>query len=84
MPLVYVAPTTLKKYATGTGLGGKDEVLLAAERALGHLCPVATNDQADALWLAAMGCHQYGHPLCPMPARNSTALSTPDWPHWKG
>lgn len=60
------APSQVKRYATGNGNAGKDEVLSATIR----LYPESehrTNDEADALVLAAIGAaiigEPYGRPL---------------------
>jgi Holliday junction resolvasome RuvABC endonuclease subunit len=53
VPCIVVSPKTLKKYATGHGNAGKEEVLAAAIRRLnyeGH-----NNNEADALWLRQIG-----------------------------
>jgi hypothetical protein len=65
-------PATLKKYATGKGNAGKDEVLTAAVRRL----PIAVenNDQADAAWLCAAGHDLLAAPLLELPAVNRSAL----------
>lgn len=68
-----VPPTTLKKYATGRGNAGKDEVLAAAVRRFGHI-EVRGNDEADALWLAAIGVDLLGQPMVELPAVNRSAL----------
>lgn len=53
IPLVVVSPAGLKKYATGKGNAPKDEVLLAASKRFSWF--TGNNDQADALWLSAIG-----------------------------
>jgi Holliday junction resolvasome RuvABC endonuclease subunit len=53
-PVVEVPPTTMKKYATTRGNVDKDEVIFRAAKEFPTLESL-TNDQADALWLAAMG-----------------------------
>jgi crossover junction endodeoxyribonuclease RuvC len=77
-PLAVVAPTTLKKYATGKGNASKDAVLLAAARAFPWF--EGGNDEADALFLRAMGCDATGTPIVDMPARNREALDAVQWP----
>lgn len=79
-PVVTVAPGTLKVFATGKGGASKEEVLLAAERRIGTLCPVQNNNEADSLWLGAMVLAQYGRPLVPLPAAHMRALKVPTWP----
>jgi crossover junction endodeoxyribonuclease RuvC len=77
-PLAVAAPTALKKYATGKGNVGKDEMVLAAARRFDWF--EGGNDEADALWLAAMGADYLNKPLLTMPALNRTALDKVQWP----
>lgn len=56
VPVAICPPANLKQYATGKGGGknaSKDQVVLAAERRFPNV--ISSNDEADALWLAAMG-----------------------------
>lgn len=53
IPVVVVAPTKMKKFATGKGNADKAKVLLKAVRELGYLGD--SEDEADALWLQTMG-----------------------------
>lgn len=69
-----VPPAVLKKYATGKGNAGKDEVLAAAVRRFPHI-EVRGNDEADALWLAAIGTDLLGKPMVDMPAVNRSGLA---------
>jgi crossover junction endodeoxyribonuclease RuvC len=73
-PWIQVSPTALKKYATGRGNAGKDEVLAAAVRRFPHI-DVKGNDEADALWLAAIGADLLGEPMVEMPALNRSTLA---------
>lgn len=61
-PLLRVTPQQVKKYATGGGRANKDEVLAAVIRRYPDV-PVAGNDQADALVLAAIGAGVFGEPF---------------------
>jgi Holliday junction resolvasome RuvABC endonuclease subunit len=74
---VDIPPASLKKYATGKGNAGKGEVLTAAVRRLGY--GGHDDNQADALWLRAMGMHHLGHPLTELPAAHLTGLAKVDW-----
>lgn len=73
-----VPPATLKKYLTGKGNAGKDEVLLAVARRYADI-DVRTNDQADALGLAAMGARHLGHPIDDLPKLNLSAMDAVRW-----
>ena len=56
VPYLDVAPTALKKFATGSGTASKDEMKSAAIRLL-RLDHNASHDEADALWLRELGRH---------------------------
>jgi len=71
---IEVPPASLKKYATGRGNAGKDEVLAAAVRRFPAI-EVRGNDEADALWLAAVGADLLGESMLEMPAVNRAALA---------
>jgi Holliday junction resolvasome RuvABC endonuclease subunit len=73
VPFIAVAPSTLKKYATGSGRSGKAEVMKQARLRLGY--EDTCNDESDALWLRAIGCDLLQVPLVEMPARNREALA---------
>lgn len=60
--VVVVPPGTVKKYATGRGNAGKDEVLAAVVRRYPHV-EVSGNDEADALVLAAIIARLNGSPI---------------------
>lgn len=77
-----VPPAQLKMYALGVGKGGKDEVLSAVIRRYGPLVPdLHSNDEADALVLAAAAWHKLtGAPLVPLPATHTRTLDRIRWP----
>jgi crossover junction endodeoxyribonuclease RuvC len=79
VPWAEVSPTALKKYATGKGNAGKDEVLAAVVRRF-RGWPIVNNDTADATVLAAMGADHLGVPIVDMPATHRTALAKVAWP----
>lgn len=60
--VVSVAPSVLKKYATGKGNAGKDEVLAAAIRRYPTI-NITGNDVADATVLCAIGMRLNHEPL---------------------
>ena len=72
-PYLTVAPNTLKKWATGQGHAGKEEVTSSAIELLG-LSPHATHDEADALWLREAGLHMLGISAHIPPTERATAL----------
>lgn len=75
-----VPPATLKKYLTGRGNAGKDEVLLAVARRFPDV-DVRDNNMADALGLAAMGARHLGSPLeAALPQANLAAMAAVRWP----
>jgi Holliday junction resolvasome RuvABC endonuclease subunit len=72
IPFYLVAPNTLKVYATGNGKAGKTEVVQAAEKRLGYLAH--DDNEADALWLRAMGTDLLGVPVAQLPQTHRRAL----------
>lgn len=79
--VVEVEPTVVKVYATGKGNVGKDEVLAAVVRRYVDV-PVADNNQADALVLAAMGARFAKLPIEPggtLPQTHTRAMLSPKW-----
>jgi Holliday junction resolvasome RuvABC endonuclease subunit len=80
--VVEVAPASLKIYATGTAQGGKLGPALEASRRLGY---AGSNDnEADALWLAALGWALIGRPVVDLPATYTRALSAKWAKEWPG
>lgn len=80
LPMAAITPTSLKTYATGKGNAGKDEVLLAVARRFPSVS-IETNDQADAVVLAAMGWHHaIGQSWVELPATHTRALAKVSWP----
>lgn len=82
-PCVEVSPTTLKCYALGKGSGKgvtKDAVFAATVRRYQHHVLVNSNDEADALVLAAMGARNLGSPIDNLPQQHTRAMSAVDWP----
>ncbi len=73
--VVVVPPGTVKKYATGKGNAGKDEVLAAVVRRYANV-DVRGNDEADALVLAAIRARLDAQPIDPgIPAANIATLA---------
>lgn len=76
-PVAIIGPSVLKAYATGRGNSGKDAMILAAARRFPTFA--GDNNQADALWLAAIGLdHLTGQTV--VPAAHRTKLASVDWP----
>lgn len=64
IPAVVVGNTRLKLYATGMGNAGKAITTEAANYHMRNLAHAGDDNQADAMWLAAMLSHRYiGRPL---------------------
>lgn len=79
IPYVDVAPATLKLFATGKGKGRKEGVLVAAAHRLGYRGD--SSDEADAMWLYALGMHLLGSPVIALPASHTRTLATAvQWP----
>jgi crossover junction endodeoxyribonuclease RuvC len=72
IPYLDVPPKTVKKYATGNGNAGKNEMVRAANKRLGY--DGFDDNEADALWLRAIGCELLSMPVCPMPINHRMAL----------
>lgn len=79
MVRVTIPPPNIKKYMTGNSQAGKDEMLIAVMKRIEN-CPVANNDEADALALAAMGADKLGWPLAVVPKEQRAQLS--QWDGW--
>lgn len=80
IPVVAVAPKSLKKYATGAGNAPKEAMVAAAIRRLPHVDTGDQPDRVDALWLAAMGADHLGAPLVDLPQTHRAALDGVQWP----
>lgn len=78
-PVVEVAPSARAKYATGRGNASKDQVLAAVVRRYPDF-DVTSNDEADALILAAMGRRALGQPIDDMPQAHLAGMSKVAWP----
>jgi len=72
-PFIVVPPTTLKKYATGTGQAKKMTVFKSAQYRFGY--QGESFDEADALWLRAIGWHLImGEPITELPKTHLAAI----------
>lgn len=74
-----VPPSTLKKYATGKGNAKKELVLVEAVKRLGY--QGSDDNEADALWLRALGCEHLEHPIVEVPQNHRDALDKLHFDH---
>jgi crossover junction endodeoxyribonuclease RuvC len=72
MPFIEVPPSTVKKYAAGSGAAKKEQMLAEAIRRLGY--QGSSNDVADALWIRAVVLEAAGHPVTEMPKTHVAAV----------
>lgn len=75
IPYLVMPPTSLKKYATGTGGASKDQVLATVVRRYPHL-PVDNNNAADAVVLADVAFALAGAPIAVVPELNRASLKS--------
>ena len=75
---VTVPPSSLKKYATGSGNAKKPDMRMELFKRMG--VDEKDDNKVDALWLQAMALDAYGHRVLPMPVSHREALSKVDWP----
>lgn len=74
-----VPPTTLKKYVSGKGNAGKDEMVATAVKRYPD-ADIRNNNVADAVGLAAMGARHIGLAIDDLPARNLESMGKVRWP----
>lgn len=72
-PFLVAVPGQLKKYATGSGRSSKEAVVDAAQRRLRY--DGFDNNEADALWLRAMGWELVGVPRVELPQVHRDGLA---------
>ena len=60
-PFIIVAPTTLKKFITGSGKGDKDQIMMAVYKNYGF--EASDNNEADAFSLSVCGMAVMGKPI---------------------
>lgn len=76
-PVAVAPPAQIKRFATGKGSAGKDEVLSAVVRRYPDF--KGGNDEADALVAAALVAEKFGCPIVPVPKTHLTALDGVEW-----
>lgn len=79
-PVAQVRSSTRAKYATGNGKAEKPEVL-AAMRAEHPAVPIADDNVADALALAALGARWTGAPIDGASKARTAAVAAVVWPN---
>lgn len=79
IPFGIVAPSTLKKYATGKGNAGKPDMLDAAIRRFDYQGPPDDN-AVDAFLLWHLANQHLGHPLVSVPKNQIPAPDKIAWP----
>jgi Holliday junction resolvasome RuvABC endonuclease subunit len=79
VPVVMVAPSTLKLYATQDAKASKEQMLEAARWAWPDV-EIEDHNAADAIWLAAAGARHCGWPVESVPAVQAAALGAVEWP----
>lgn len=72
IPYATMAPTSLKKYATGSGSAGKVDMAVAAFKRAG--VEFSNDNECDAWWLWAAAMDHLGQPVLPLPALNRESL----------
>lgn len=72
IPFAVIAPSKLKRYALGKGAGDKVAMVVAARERLAY--GGLQDDEADALWLRALGLDLLGAPLVSLPKEHRGAL----------
>lgn len=78
-PLVTIAPSSLKKIATGVGKGPKAGVLVEAVKRLGY--QGSDDNESDALWLLQAALHHYDLPgKVDLPKTHTEKLGNLKWP----
>jgi Holliday junction resolvasome RuvABC endonuclease subunit len=73
-----VTPSQLKQYAAGSGKATKTEMVVNARERLGYTG--FDDNEADAVWLRAIGHAMLGEALVDLPAKNKKALTKLDLP----
>lgn len=75
VPMVAVAPSVIKKLATGKGNANKGAVIEATARRLPWLLTAGDENACDAAWAMAAGCALLGQPIVELPKVHLEALA---------
>ena len=79
IPVADVTPAQLKKFACGKGSGiSKADMRMALYQRIG--VDLRDDNQVDAWWLRAIGCHHLGEPIVDLPKTHLAALDKVRWP----
>lgn len=78
IPVAYVPPKSLKKYATGNGNAAKPDMRMALYKRAGF--DERNDNLVDATWLYYMALDHYGEPELEMPQSHRVALDKIAWP----
>ena len=82
VPYAVIPPSTLKKYATGSGKATKPDMRMALFQRAG--IDERDDNKVDAWWLRAAGLEALGCPLVELPAAQRAALDKVAWPETAG
>lgn len=72
VPYITIPPSTLKKYATGSGNAGKPDMRMELYKRTG--LDIKDDNQVDAFWLRALGHELLGEPVVALPKTHTDAL----------
>lgn len=75
IPMISVAPSVIKKYATGSGGAAKSAVVDATARRMPWYTTLGNEDMCDAAWACAIGCDLLGQPIVEVPKTHRDALA---------
>jgi crossover junction endodeoxyribonuclease RuvC len=75
IPVLEVAPSVIKKYATGKGNANKGAVIEATARRMPWLLTAGDDNACDAAWAMAIGCALLGQPVVDVPKLHQDALT---------
>jgi hypothetical protein len=76
-PYIVVTPATVKTFATGKGNATKPDMRMSLYQRTG--LDIRDDNQVDAWWLRALGCHLLGTPLLDLPKTHLRALDKVDY-----